>query len=337
MPYNNAGPRYNSNPRNNGTSYQRFNNGGGSAKSAAPKSNDTQTDGVMLVNDKMGKFLRTRFWNRFMGIDIGTYQPGAPFDFNTVRNAQVFGHVFSFSTLFELADICEEVLESLKQTNQFESTATEANQKKDVIVEISNGSNINMPAGIYLVIYKSVDTGKRTNMLDFYAFSSTKYLRGYDHNTGAAKEDIKKIGEFKKFTMMLKEAAKAFTMASAHAAKDATKLDKLGMLNTMTALAASMGVDVQQSVTAATSRTSGQTSYRRDNNQSGGNSQQPAQFQRRSQPGQWNRGGQYGGQNNYQRPQQNPNGAGMNQITDEPVDINLDAATLQQVDLASFA
>lgn len=329
MPYQNQAPRYNSNPRNNGTSFSRgFNANGG--KAAQKANNDTQTDGVMLVNDKMGKFLRTRFWNRFMGIDIGTYQPGAPLDYNTVRNAQVFGHVFSFSTLFELADICEEVLESLKQTNQFESTATEANQKKDVIVEISNGSNINMPSGIYLVIYKSVDTGKRTNMLDFYQFSGTHYLRGYDHNTGHAKEDIKLTGEFKKFTLMLKEAAKSFTMAQAHAVKDAGKMDRMAQINMLTAMSASMGIDIAQSVQSATSRTTGQSSFKRDQNAPAATQQRPMQYQRQSQPGQWNRGGQYG-QNNFQRQQQ-----AMASISDEPVDINLDAATLQQVSLDSF-
>lgn len=334
MPYNNPAPRFNSNPRNNGSSYTRFNAGGQSAGKSSKANYDTQTDGVMLVNEKMGKFLRTRFWNRFMGIDIGTYQPGAPLDYNTVRNAQVFGHVFSFSTLFELADICEEVMESLKQTNQFESTATEANQKKDVIVEISNGSNINMPAGIYLVIYKSVDTGKRTNMLDFYAFSSTKYLRGYNHNTGTAKEDIKLTGEFKKFTLMLKQAAKSFTMAQAHAVKDAAKQDKMATINTLTAISASMGIDIQQSVTAATNRTTGQSSFRRDQNSS--ENAQPNQYRRQSQPGQWNRGGQYGGQTNNSASSYQQQRQAMASITDEPVDINLDAATLQQVDLANF-
>lgn len=337
MPYNNPNPRYNTNPRNNGTSFNRFSGGTGAKSQKAVQ--DSQTDGVMLVNEKMGKFLRTRFWNRFMGIDIGTYQPGAPLDYNTVRNAQVFGHVFSFATLFELADICDEVMESIKQTNQFESTATEANQKKDVIVEISNGSNINMPAGIYLVIYKSVDTGKRTNMLDFYPFSSTKYLRGYDHNTGAAKEDIKLTGEFKKFTLMLKEAAKSFTMAQAHAVKDASKLDKTSTINTLTAISAALGIDINQSVTAAT-RSTGQSTYRRDNQQQNG-AQQAQQYQRRSQPGQWSRGGQYGNQ-----PQQNTaaNASSYRQtqqamaaITDEPVDVVIDASTLQQVNLESFS
>lgn len=61
-------------------------------------------------------------------------------------------------------------MESLKQTNTFESVAIEGNQKKDVIIEISNGSNINQPMGLYLVIYKNVDAGKRTNTLRFILY-----------------------------------------------------------------------------------------------------------------------------------------------------------------------
>jgi hypothetical protein len=199
-----------------------------------------------------------------------------------------------------------------------------ANTKKDVIVEISNGSNINMPNGIYLVIYKDVDTGRRTNSFDIYPFGGTKVLRNYDHNSGSAKEDIRQVGDFKKFTMALREGAKAFTMAQAHAIKDGSKNDKLAGINMLTAIAAKLGVDVQQSVTAATSRTSGQSTYQRD--------QGPKQYQRTSQPGQWNRNG-----TPYNRPAPSYNAQqAMAAITDEPVDINLDAATLQQVSLDNF-
>lgn len=342
MPYqNNGAPRYNNGPRAGGGYDNRGGWGGNRPQTGGTTTgtqargrniNDVSTDGALLFNDKVGKFLRTRFWNRYMSIDIGTFAPGTPIDGNLMRNAQTFGGTFGFSTLYELYEICEEIKESIKQTNQFESTAIEGNQKKDTIVEISNGSNINMPAGIYLVIYKSVDAGKRTNQLDFYPFGSTKVMRNYDHNTGSSKEDVKLTSEFKKFTMMLKEAVKGFTMAQAHAAKEASKQDKNSSIAMLTAISASLGVDVTQAVAAATSygnRTTGQSSYQRQGGSGGG-------FQRSSQPGQWSNYGHSQNasaptQNGFQGAQQAPTPA-----TNEPVDIMIDANTLQHVTMEDF-
>lgn len=328
------GNQYNSNPRQNGYS------GGGQTRRSQSAQPNSQTDGVMFSNEQMGKFMRTRFWNRCMGIDIGTYAPGAPLDYNTVRNAQVFGHVFTFTALFELRDICDEVLESLRQTNTFESSATEAGSKKDVIVEISNGTNINQPQGIYLVIYKNVDSGRRTNTFDMYPFGKTRTLRNYDHNTGGFTPDMSSVKEFKKFRMILHEAAKSFTMAQAHAIREADKHDKLSMLGMLSAISAGLGIDISAAVSAA--RINGQTSH--DRVTQGGQGQQPNQFRRQSSGGQWNRGGAYGQnqprgnfnaqsapKNNYQATQ-----AAMASLSDEPVDINLDAATLQQVGMDKF-
>lgn len=331
MAYENNAPQYNNNPRANAA-----------PKKPAPKS---ETDGIILVNDRAGRFMKTRFWNRTMGIDIGSFPPGSQLNFETVRKAQLFSHVFSFSTIYELYDICEEVLEAIKNTGTFESTATEAGQKKDVILEISNGKNINMNPGIYLVMYKQVDTGKRTNTMEIYPFGSTKVLREYDHNTGYAKEDIRANGEFKKFIMCLKEAAKAFTMAQAHTVNEVNKNERMAIITTMGAVASGMGIDINAAVNASFSggsKPAGGSGY---NNQKPASTQKsPGQYQRSSQPGQWksnNGQGSYQrnnnyGQNNYQRNNYQQQQAAMAAISDEPVDINLDMATLQNVSLDQF-
>lgn len=328
MPYNNQNsgrPQYN-NPQQPRTST-------GSRFSAA---NGTQSDGVMMINEKMGKFLRTRYWNRCLAIDIGTFAPGMTLDYNTIRGAQVFSQSFSFTTIFELKEICEDIIRSIKETNHFESTAIHATMKKDSIIEISNGSNIGMPTGIYLVVYKNVDSGNRSNNYDSYPFDKVKVMRNYDHATGSSMEDINAVGELKKFAVMLDEAARAFTMAQGHAIKEASKSDKMGMLNALAAVGRGLGIDIGDDVASGT-RVTGQASSQRQN-------QNPQNFRRQSQPGQWGRpngssNGNYvqsrfngGGQSSYQKTQ-----AAMASLTDEPVDINIDAATLQQVDMSKFA
>lgn len=350
MPMSNYS-QYNSGPKSAGNypsrgNYNRPTGGGNTAAQGFNRNanTDSQTEGVMMSNEKMGKFLRTRYWNRFLTIEIGTYQPGTPLDYNTVRNAQVFSAVCSFSTMFALRNIMEEVMESLKQTNTFESVAIEGNQKKDVIIEISNGSNINQPMGLYLVIYKNVDAGKRTNTFEVYPFTALKVMRGYDHNTGASKDDIKAVGEFKKFYTIVNEGCKAFTMAQAHAVKEATKMDRMAGINALTAISASMGIDQMKSVTAATTggaRTTGQSSYSRGGYSGGNNGTgpNPNNYHRTSQGGQWNRNGQYGNaggnRNSYQQTQNNMNSASSSSPSDN-VDVTLSAATLQQVTLDDF-
>jgi len=318
MPYDN---RYNNNPRMGGQGQR------GGANGSRRQDNDITTNGVILHNERVGRFLRTRFWNNTLGLDIGVYPPGSPPNYETVRNAQVFGHVFSFSTIFELKDVCEEVLLSLRETNTFESTAVVAGIRQDSIVEISNGSNINMTPGIYLVIYKNVDSGKRSNTYEIYPFSATKVLRGYDHSSGRANEDIKANGNFKKFVKILDEAANAFTMAQAHIAAEVKKSDKLATFTALSAISAALGVDTQKTITSVL-----KSGYSRQQQQSG-------QYQRKSQPGQWSPNGYKNGDNS--APQQQSNysqqQAAMAAIVDEPVDINLDAATLQNVDFSQFA
>ena len=314
MPYDN---RYNSNPRMGPQGGQR---GGGKSKY-----DDTSTNGVTIYNEQVGRFLRTRFWNGTLGLDIGVYPPGSPPSYETMRNAQIFGHVFSFAAIFELLEICEDVITSLKETNRFESAAIVAGTKRDCIVEISNGDNISMNPGIYLVIYKNVDMDKRSNTYEIYPFSATSVLRGYDHNTGRANTDIKANGNFKKFVRILSEAANAFTMAQAHAVAEVRKSDKTATFVALSAISAALGIDTKKSVEAVSR--SGSNMY----------NQQQQQFQRKSQPGQWNgnRGGGYNRgaprQSNYEQQQQV-----LAAVTDEPVDINLDAATLQNMDLSQF-
>ena len=310
MAYDN---RYNNNPRLGPQGGQQR---GGYNKQ---RSDDVSTNGITIYNEQVGRFLRTRFWNGTLGLDIGVYPPGNPPSFETMRNAQIFGHVFSFSAVFELLEICDGVMLSLKESNRFESTAIVAGTKRDCIVEISNGDNISMTPGVYLVIYKNVDMDKRSNTYEIYPFSSTSVLRGYDHNSGRANTDIKANGNFKKFIRILNEAANAFTMAQAHVVAEARKSEKTATFTALSAIAAALGVDTKKSVEAVSR--SGANAY--------ANNRQ--QFQRRSQEGQWNgnRGGGYRG--NYAQQQQ-----ALAAVTDEPVDINLDAATLQNIDLNQF-
>ena len=309
--------------------------GAGNGNSASPrkyKSNNVNTEGVLIVNDKMGKFLSISYWARCMSLSIGTFQSGMPLRYEDVRNAQLFRHTFTYTTVFEFKELCEEVLDNIKRNGKFESMSIDASAKNDAILEISNGTNINMPLGIYLVIYKGLDNTNRTNILEIYPFGNTKYVRNYDHNSGSFTNDISKVGEFKKFKKAVMNAANAFTMAQAHSIAEIKKTDKMATFKALAAITAAMGIDMTKELMEK--KTTGQSSYSKG--QSGGGKSYSGGGYR--QYNGYQRQGQSGG---YNAPR-NPSPAVQNvqqqlmDMANEPVDLNIDLANLQNVALSDF-
>ena len=309
MPYNNNGYANNYNGGNKGGNFPKY------SGNAAPRkrADDNTTNGVLLKNESAGKFLRMGYWNGTMKTDIGTIQPGMEINASSIQGAQTFGHVFSFAAMADLYEICVEIEESMKKGEPIVPMAVVAGQKKDTILEISDGSNIGMPTGLYFVLYKGVDAGSRTNTFDIYPFDSTVVLKNYNHSTGESILEPKKLGDFKKFKTVLKESMKAFTNAQAHVVKEVNK--KNNPLAALAAIGNALGVDINKSVMEATSgRSNSKPNYNR-NNYNNGNG-----FQRSTQSGQWD----------------NKQFTAQQAITNEAVDINMDSATLQQVDMSQF-
>lgn len=307
MPYgNNSGygnrggfnnPQYN-NGGNKGGNFPKY--------SGNSKNNDgTNSNGIRLSNEKIGKFLTVSYWNTNVKLSIGTLQPGVPVQ-EASKNAQTFDHTISFNSAFDLYEVCEDVENALKNSQPFIPIGIFAGMKKDAIIEISDGSNINMPTGLYLVIYKSPDAAKRTRVYDMYQFDTTVVLKNYNHDTGEAELETKTLGDFKKFKMALKEAAKAFTNAQAHIIKHINKSESKKGLALLEAIGKSMNIDISKSVMEATGvRSNGKSSYNKNNYNNN-----------------------YQGSNGYNRAQQ--------AISNEPVDVNMSSATLQQVDISQF-
>ena len=311
--------------------------GAGNGNSASPrkyKSNNVNTEGVLIVNDKMGKFLSVSYWARCMSLSIGTFQSGMPLRYEDVRNAQLFRHTFTYTTVFEFKELCEEVLDNIKRNGKFESMSIDASAKNDAILEISNGTNINMPLGIYLVIYKNVDQGRRTNQMEIYPFSGTKVYQGYNHVTGESKAELRSTGNFKKLIQCLQECSKAFTMAAPHAINESMMNDKMASFAALSAITASLGIDITKPAGTVSKGSFEKSSGSNGGNTYGRKGPQPAAYEKQS-PGNWNR--RYGnngnnGGNAYRAPQNNFAAQQTNNIIDEPVDVYVNASTLQEAD-----
>ncbi len=315
---------------------QNYNTPRNSTPRSSSLSLQASTTGFRLTNDRAGRFLDFGFWGRYGTLQIGAVAPGAHITWETVKNAQTTKQNMAFGDLNELWDICDEVLETVKNTGTFTPTAMRVTNSKgnDSIIEISNGSNLNLAPGIYLVIYKNVDSGNRTNTLEYYPFSETHVLRGYDHTTGMGKDDIIKVGEFKKFYRAVKEAAKAFSMAQAHAAATVSQNDKLATFRALAAITASMGIDITKELDAIAK----------------GGSSKPQGGSSGSQ----SRGPQYGAprSNNGGNPYNNRSGGTfenggyaasanvmppMTASLDDPVDITLSMDDLTNVNMSQFS
>ena len=301
-------------PYNNGYNAGGYNRSNSNSRSGSAAVQET-TRGNTLYNNKAGKFLDIGFWGSSASIQINSVAPGGPMDWNARKNAARTSANLGYGDLNDLWDVSEEVMDMIKATGTFTSSAIRVGSKRDTIVELNNGSSIGMAAGIYLVIYKNVDSSNRTNNLDIYPFNKSHVLRGYDHSSGNAKDDFLSLGQFKKFYRFVKEAAKAFTMATAHTSKQSFKNDTMTMFKALAGITGKLGIDMGRELDIARNNDYGnRPSY--SNNGGGG-------------------GSSYGGGYN-QVPSMQGQPSQVFSSIDDPVDINLDMNNLSKVNLDDF-
>lgn len=299
----------------------------------ASSERDVNTTSFILKNRQLNKFMMCGYWNRCMSLDIGDVPNGQPMSFDVMRTVKTTKQSISYSTIFELKEVCDEVIRSVEKTGNFEPTGIKCGSNYDCMIEISNGSNIDAPNGIYLVIYKNIDQAtNKTNNVNWFAFGQAKMIKNYDHLTGQCVDAPIKMGEFKKFAMFVNEAAKAFTLAQAHASLDIHKSDKFNIFRSLAAIATANGIDMSKEYTPKssaqfTARTgsSGEYQKRSWNNN--------LNYKNKLENGYSNSnfGGYNDDQNNYQA--ENISATPM----DDNVDITLDVNTLDQVPFENFS
>lgn len=236
MPFNNFGNNF-----RNSTGGNNRAPGGGPQQRAQRES----TDGQSLFNDATGKILDFSYWGNYVNLAIITAPPGTPLDWSTKRSAQNRTTcALSFSSLSQFWDICDEVMDSLKNSGSFAQAGLRVGSKQDVIIELNDGTKLGQPSGIYLAIYKGIDQSGRASSVDYYPFPATRVIRGYDHTTGRMKDDVTKVGQFKEFWRLVKSATKAFSLAEAHVHRSVGRNDRLRGQAALNAMAAKLGVDI---------------------------------------------------------------------------------------------
>lgn len=267
------------------------------ATTAKKKSEDSNTKGVRLTNYDQMKYLDINYWKKACSIDVGVIPQGAApgtgasWSWNDAK--PTIHLALTFATLTTLETICDEVWESIKKTGSFTNVGAPCGSNFTNMVEINNGSTLNMPEGIYIVLYKDRDQSGKAQLMEVYPCSTRTIERNYDPSTGNSVKDINKTQDFKDFRRCIHEAVSAFTMAYAHSVQEVQNLDRLSVASELGALCQHFGIDVSKmdSKPAYTGNNSGGA-------RSGGNSgYRSGGYQRKS----------YGGNSNgYGRRDYNP-------------------------------
>ena len=200
--------------------------------------------GVSFRSVPARKYMNTSYWDSCFCIGIGNYTEEAMRDFRVAPPANV-NQAMTFMDIAKLNDLCDEVRQSIKQTGWFESAGIIVGSRKNNMVEINNGASLGMEKGIYLVIYKNLGEDLRcTHDMDFYPFGGSEIIRNYDPRTGSHKIDKNAFKEFKDFCVVVEEAMRAFTNATAHTVHKAVKFKLDRQLELMNKIAEKNGIDV---------------------------------------------------------------------------------------------
>ena len=285
----------NGNNINNG--YQRTTQ---SAK--AKKDADTNTKGVRLTNYEQMKYLDFNYWKKACSIDIGVIPqgatPGSGASWSWNDSKPTIHLCLTFATLTTLETICDEVWESIKKTGSFTSAGAPCGANFSNLVEINSGNSINMPNGIYIVLYKDRDQSGKAREMEVYPCSTRTIERNYDPSTGNSVKDINKTQDFKDFRRCVHEAVSAFTMAYAHTVQEVQNLDRLAISAELGAICQHHGIDI-------TSLDAKPATFQSQNKSSGGNGYRSGGYQKKSYGGsgygkrEYNGGKpQYSGSNN---------------------------------------
>lgn len=238
---------------------------------------DVRSYGPTFKNNDMSKFMSVGYWNSCLTITIGNIEMNGYTRTPQPNFKNAVSQSITFQDISALAFILEEIKEEIKETGTFESKGIRCGSAQDNIIMISNGSDIGSTHGIYLAIYKKLDSVSRPTYGDIYAFNSLSHISAYDATSGTIKEDSEHsvkgcMREFKAFMSCVTEAEKAFTNAQAHSIKRSTKNETMSTVRMLSAICSQMRIDA--------GNTAGQKNYSNqgwnNNNSYGSNFVNPA-------------------------------------------------------------
>lgn len=129
---------------------------------------------------------------------------------------------FSAATASMFLDELIDAKESFKKGESFCNMITCGIQTNNAI-EISDGTNIGRPYGMYVVIYVDIQQNKKTDRAFVYTIKSGTVIKGYNHKTGEGTAHHKPFREINDIIYNFEEFVKTSNRAAAHALKDADK------------------------------------------------------------------------------------------------------------------
>lgn len=210
----------------------------------ADKAKDkNNTYGPTFTNEDAMKRMAVNYWNKNMTIEINDGNKDKDGIFKATSNTGV-KLIITSTTASALLAAGEEIYDLIKEGKEFTSIGVPCGIQTSNLIEFSNGKNIGLPEGLYLVIYKDIQDDRIAKGFTAYPFTNKVFVRDYNYKNGQAKTEATKILEFKDFLTILKEYSKSMSMAMAHAVKEGSKYEKMSNIKTLSVIAAKLGIDL---------------------------------------------------------------------------------------------
>lgn len=136
---------------------------------------------------------------------------------------------FQSATASIFVDELKEAKAAFQKGEAFNSMVTCGVQTNNGI-QITDGSNIGRPYGMYIVIYKDIQANKKTDKFWIYTVKGAFVVKNYDTKTGQGEMINKPFRELKDIIINFDEFIKASNRAAAHAVRDADKYSKSSLM-----------------------------------------------------------------------------------------------------------
>ena len=209
------------------------------------RDNGTYGSGPIFKNNETGQFLSVGYWESTMKLSFGNFTEGSG-DYQKTTYDGTQNQVIGYHDISALYDACDVVSKQLDETGKFAPRGIRAGKKRNNILLLSPGTEYGMPSGIYLFLFKDLDSDNRTNTAAYYRFGANTQMvvRSYDAVSGTIEESPSGVlAEFKSFVKCVREAQSAFTNAHAYSIKHMMKDETFYTIRALAAVGRQMGLD----------------------------------------------------------------------------------------------
>lgn len=199
------------------------------------------TYGTSFKNEDTQEYMQLKLEDNLVILTIGELKKTGKGDYVRLDESALEAK-FGAMNLHLLLDVYEECYADYENDKKFEAEAVVSGMLGNQLVQISDGSNINRPYGLYVTIYKdaNIDEDFKNCKHRTYKLTTKKTIVGFNMGNGHKTKE-RKI-EAKIFRKQLASYAETALGGIQHAVKEATKYDTDRIYRGIISLCAAQGI-----------------------------------------------------------------------------------------------